>query len=468
MCEKALQLQPGFTPAFNTLSTIRSMQGQVEEAIRFRRQALKLNPNNAEAESDLVMSMHYLSDYSPEDLFAAAKDWAAHHIPRERCLPPPANSPDPQRRLRVGYVSGDFHTHPVGLFIESVLTHHDRSGYETFCYYNDTYNNGEGDGLTKRLRQLADHWTNISWQTDRAVAEQIRQDGIDILVDLAGHTNKNRLVAFGHRPAPVQATWFGYFGTTGLDTMDHIIADRFVIPPSEERYYTERVVRLPHAYECFHPPEYSVEPGPLPALATGKITFGSFNNTAKLTDEVIACWSRLLRALPDAQLYLKYRPFGDPGVRRRYQSLFADHGIAMERIKLAGYSPRKELLAAYREVDIGLDPFPFNGGVTTLESLWMGVQVVNLRGDRFVSHVGETILMNLGLEQYVVDCEEDYISKAAALAADLPRLAELRGRLRALLLNSPLCDGAGFTREVEAAYRSMWESWCRTAKRPLS
>jgi predicted O-linked N-acetylglucosamine transferase (SPINDLY family) len=423
---------------------------------------LLLDPDNTVAHDNLLMGMHYDPDYSSEHLYRAAQEWGARNDSQDTRLPPPANVPDPRRRLRIGYVSADFKTHPVGFFIEQVLAHHDKNQFEIFCYSNQATD----DDLTMRLRRHSDHWNSILYRSHKEVAQDIRRDGIDILVDLAGHTSGNRLLTFAYKPAPIQATWIGYHATTGLPAMDYIIGDRFLIPPEEERYYVERVVRLPNAYLCFSPPDIEIEPGPLPAAAAGKITFGCFNNTAKLTEAVIACWSRLLHALPQAQLYLKYKAFGDDGVRQRYQGLFAQHGIDTDRIRFAGLSPRQEYLAAYREVDIGLDPFPFNGCTTTMESLWMGVPVVTLRGDRYVGHMGETILKHLGLPECVTDSEDAYIAKAIDLASDLPRLAELRGGLRSRLLNSPLCDGPGFTRDLEAAYRRMWETWCRTQAQP--
>ena len=460
-CEQALRLQPNFADAIHNLADIRLVQGRVDSAIDLLRRLLKLKPDHIEAASSLLMMLHYLSDYSPADLFAEAKTWVAHHIPEDRCLPAPPNHPDPHRRVRVGYVSSDFNGHPVGHLIESVLTHHDKSRFELFCYYN----HGVRDDLTMRIQLSADSWRDIKGKSDEEVAQQIRRDGIDLLIDLSGHTAGNRLMVFALKPAPVQATWFGYFDTTGLSAMDYIIADRFLIPPEEEGNYVERVVRLPDAYDCFTPPDYAPEPSSLPALAVGKVTFGCFNNPAKLSEAVISCWSKLLHASPHAQLYLKYKPFGNPGVQQRYLSLFARHDIAPERIRFAGRSPRHEFLAAYHEVDIALDPFPYNGGVTTIEALLMGVPVVSLRGDRFVSHVGESIMMNLGLEEFVADTEEAYIAKAASLAADLPRLAGLRRQLRAKLLDSPLCDAAAFTRNLDAAYRKMWETWCQTQKK---
>ena len=453
--KKALQLRPDLVDAYLNLGHIRFLQGELSESIELRRKALKLNPKHAEAESALYFSMHYLAEYSPDDLLVAAQNWVAHHTSLERLLPKPGNSPDPQRRLRIGYVSGDFCGHPVACFIEPVLAHHDKSQYEVYCYYN----NNKYDAITERLQRYADHWRLVAGASDEKLAQQIRDDAIDILIDLSGHTDRNRLLTFALKPAPVQATWIGAPATTGLPSMDYIIADRFAISPEEERYYAEKVVRLPNAYECFSPPEYPIEPGPLPAFTAGKVTFGCFNNPAKVSKTVIACWSKLLRAIPEAQLIFKYKAYGDTGVHKRFHSLFAEQGIEKERIKLFGYSPRDEFLAAYHEVDIALDPFPYNGGLTTLESLWMGVPVLTLRGDRFVSH-SRSILMNIGLGECVAGTEDEYVNKAVNLASDLPRLATLRSELRSQLLNSPLCNGSGFTRDLEAAYRTMWETWC--------
>ena len=458
MAQRALQIQADFVDAHINLSGIRIDQGQPKPAIAHLQEVMRISPDRSDVYSSLISTMRYLPDYSPQDLLDVAKNWATRYAPHEQHIIPPTNLPDPQRRLRVGYVSGDFYNHPVGRFIELVLAHHDRAQYEVYCYHNSL----KQDELTSCLQKSADHWLNIADKSDLELAQQIRLDGIDILIDLAGHTKANRLLTFAQKPAPVQATWLGDPASTGLPAMDYIIADRIAIPPHEERYHVEQVVRLPNAYECFKPPGYPIEPGPLPALTTGKLTLGSFNNPVKITDAVIACWSRLLHALPESQLYLKYKPFDDIGVQKRYLGLFANHGIMADRIKFSGYAPNIEFLSAYSEVDIGLDTFPYNGGFTTLEALWMGVPVVSLRENRFVGRMGETLLTNIGLKECVVDSEDDYIAKTTALASDLPRLAELRSCLRAQLLNSPICDGPGFTRDLEAAYRTMWETWCRT------
>ena len=463
LIKKELQLQPGSVEAQIVLAQIRVAQVRVRESIAPLEKLLALKPDDVVVASALLFSMHYLPEYSAEDISAATAKCVACFNRSEHHFTPPAKSPDPQRRLRVGYVSGDLYNHPVGYFVETVLAHYDESHYEIFCYYN--YN--KYDELTTRLQKYADHWQRVAGRSDDEVAQQIREDGIDLLIDLSGHTGRNRLGVFSLKPAPVQITWLGYFATTGLNAMDYIIADRYVIPPDEERTYTEKVVRLPNTYLCFSPPDIDMESGDLPALATGDVTFASFNNNAKLTEEVVACWSRILRAIPRARLYLKYPPFGDTDIQNRYQGLFADQGVDSERIIFSGASPRKEFLATYREVDIALDPYPYTGGTTTLEALWMGIPVISLCGDRFLSRIGVSILTNIGLTECVVDSEDAYVAQAIALASDLPRLAVLRNSLRSRLLSSRICDGPGFTRDLEAAYRRMWEAWCETQLTPI-
>jgi predicted O-linked N-acetylglucosamine transferase (SPINDLY family) len=454
---EALRLNPGLVQAHINQGNVYTLQGRLDEALTSYKEALRYEPRNALAHSNLLFMLSYRSDYDVATLFAEHVRWGEIHGRDPSTLPPHTNIPDEGKRLRIGYVSADFRNHPVGIFIEQVLAHHDKSRFEIYCYSN----HGLKDDLTERLRRHADHWRDVLALPDEALAQQIRRDGIDILVDLAGHTAGNRLLTFALKPAPVQVTWMSYIATTGLKAIDYIIGNRYIIPPQEEAYYVERVVRLPHSFLCFTPPRAPIEVGPPPAQSSEWITFGCFNNTAKLTPEVITTWSKILQAVPRSRLFLKSGGFNDEDIREHFQKLFAKHQIRDERLIFAGRSPRNEYLAAYNEVDIGLDPFPYNGGTTTVEALWMGVPVITLSGDRFVSHMGESIMMNLGMEECVTHSEQAYIAKAIALASDLPRLAALRSGLRHQLLNSPLCDGSGFTRDLETAYRHMWEAWCQ-------
>lgn len=457
LARQAVDLNPDSAAAHYTMANIHHAYGRIREAIEENRRVLELNPSDFVAHSAQLMCMEHLPEYSPGDLLKASQEWAARHAPKGVSLPTFSNVPDPRRKLRIGYVSADLRHHPVGYFMEQVLAHHDRSKYETFCYFNYA----TADEVTGQLRASADHWRSIVEQPDEAVARQINEDQIDILVDLAGHSAENRLLIFAHKPAPVQATWLGYFDTTGLETVDYIIADRHVIPPKDERFYVERVARLPSCYMIFSPPRLPLEVSPLPASAGGKVTFGCFNNPAKVTEEMVDVWARLLRAVPDARLYMKYKPFDDEGVSRRYLNLFTARGVEPERIRLSGHSPREKLLEAYQEVDLALDSFPYTGGITTLEALWMGVPVISMRGDRYVSRVAASILETAGLGEFVVDTPQAYIDKAVAAVSDLERLAKLRAGLREQMVRA-LCDGAGFTLALEGLYRTMWETWCET------
>jgi predicted O-linked N-acetylglucosamine transferase (SPINDLY family) len=305
-------------------------------------------------------------------------------------------------------------------------------------------------------------WRNILRQDDRAVARQIREDGIDVLVDLSGHTDGNRMPLFALKPAPVQCTWLGYVSTTGLPTVDYVVADRYVLPPEHERYFVEKPYRLPHSYLCFTKPQTEIEVGPLPAIEKGQFTFGCFNNLVKLNDEVLDLWIGIMQAVPNSRLFLKNRHIMQSRFEKQLVERFAAAGISPDRLLISGEGQRVEYLLGYNWLDLALDPFPYGGGTTTIESLWMGVPVVSLRGDRWVGRVSDSILSTLGLSELVTTTKEDYARTAIALASDLPRLAELRASLRPRLLASPLMDAPGFARDLETAYRAMWSEWCGT------
>lgn len=455
---EALRLKPDFPQAHNNLGKLYTGISRLDKAHSHFQAALRLDPRFSIAHSNLLYVSNYRANSSIESLFVEHVRWGQIHGKESTALLSHGNVPNSGRRLRIGYVSADFRNHPVGYFIEQVMANHDKTGYEVFCYSNHAIQ----DELTSRLRAHACQWRSIVGHTDEAVARQIRDDDIDILIDLSGHTSANRLTVFARRPAPVQATWMGYIATTGLKSMDYIIGDRYVIPTADERYYLEQVVRLPDSYLCFNPPDVPIDVAAQPPGLSRHITFGSFNNPAKLTREVIAVWAEILRAVPDSRLFFKYGGFDDEEARTYYRSQFSAHGIPEARLGFSGRGPRKALLNAYNDVDIALDPFPYNGGTTTVEALWMGVPVVCLRGDRFVGRVGESILTTAGLADCVTDSTDMYIEKAVALAADVSHLTDLRRRLRGQLLASPLCDGASFTKNLEAAYRRMWEAWCHT------
>ena len=366
------------------------------------------------------------------------------------------NVRDPHRRLRIGYVSADFKRHPVGYFLSAVLSAHDHAVTEIYCYSNQVTD----DDMSVRLRACADQWRSISRMADTDVAALICRDAIDILVDLSGHTGGNRLTMFALRPAPVQVSWLGYFGTTGLSSIDYILADRFIVPEGEQKYFTEAVWRLPGCYLCYTPYDLDVRVGLPPALNDGNVTFGCFNNRAKITDDTVRVWATILRSLDGSRLFLKTKSLADPVVVKTLVAQFAAHGIAPDRLILEGHSPLVEAMNAYNRVDIALDPFPFGGCTTTADAVWMGVPVVTLRGNRWVGRMSESILSAVGLPELVAANEVEYVEIAVQLAADLPGLAKRRSALRSLVESSPFCNGVEFTRQLEAAFRGMWNAWC--------
>ena len=369
---------------------------------------------------------------------------------------PHANPRDPGKALNIGYVSADFRRHPVGFFLAPVLARHDRRRFSVSCYSG----RGLADDLTERLKAGADAWRSVGGLSDEALATAIRDDGIDVLVDLSGHTAGNRLTAFALRPAPVQVSWLGYFNTTGMKAIDYVLMDAETVPEGAERWFTEEVIHLPAGRFCYGPPEDAPPVAPPPVEERGRVTFASFNNLTKVGAEVVGLWARILDALPSSRLVLKWRSLGDAAVRDRYQAWFAAEGIEPNRIELQGASPHAEMLAAYGGVDVALDPFPFSGGVTSCEALWMGVPVVTWPGARPVSRQTAGFLRALGLAELIAADREDYVAIAAGLARDRDGLTALRAGLRARMAASPLCDGVRFTRHLEAAYRDMWRRWC--------
>ncbi|WP_158813649.1 glycosyltransferase family 41 protein [Methylocapsa sp. S129] len=451
----ALRLHPGNVNAHYNLGATLRLQGKSAEAATSYEQALLLNPDFPEAHSSLLMTQNYDGRVSNAELLATARRFGARF---EGCAAARAftNDRSVNRRLRIGYVSGDFRNHPVGFLLARVLETHDRGAVEVFCYANQT----EVDDMTRRLQAAAGHWRDILRMSDSDAAALIQDDRIDILVDLSGHTANNRLPLFALRPAPVQVSWLGYFGTTGLGAMDYLLMDEAAVPHGEERWYTETVVRLPHGRFCYAPPDYAPLPVDPPSRRQSYVTFGSFNNMSKVGPEVVGLWAEVLRAAPTSKLILKWKSLDDQNERRRVSDAFIAAGVAAERLDLRGASPHPEMLAQYGAIDIALDPFPFGGGLTSCEALWMGVPVVTLPGDRPASRQTIGFLNLLGLGDYAARSLAEYVACATALAADPNRLTEIRRALRSRMAASSLCNGALFTPTLEAAFQDMWKQWC--------
>ncbi len=448
----AVEARPDFTDAQANLAGTLKDLGRLDEAIATYRQVLALDPGHAEADSNLLMAVHYHPEWSREAIFAEYARWNA-----TRAAPLAARHPRPplpsrnDGKIRIGLISGGFMRHPVGYLTVGALEAIDRDAFDLVFYTESP----RADELTARLRAVARDWVPVFAMADEAVARRMREDRLDILVDLHDGGGSRQLIC-AYRPAPIQVKWVGgLIDTTGLEVMDYLLSDAVETPPGDEPWYVERLVRLPDGYVSYDPPAHAPPVAPLPALAAGAVTFGCFNNFAKINGTVVDLWSALLRRIDGSRLVLKASQLADAPLRARVFDAFAERGVRRDRIALQGRSPHAGLLAAYGRVDIALDPWPYSGGLTTCEALWMGVPVVTLPGPTFAGRHSASHLANVGLEDWIVADRDAYVGHAAAWAADLPRLARLRDGLRERVRRSPLCDHARFARNLEAAFRAM-------------
>ncbi|MBK8726285.1 MAG: tetratricopeptide repeat protein [Holophagaceae bacterium] len=456
--EHALRLKPDEQQAWNALGITLMMRGDHGEARAAFRKALALNPDFTSAHSNLMGALHYDESIPPEELHAEHLAWNRQHAAHLDKGPGAWDRDrDPERRLRVGYYSPDFREHSVAYFLEPLLAHHDPAQVEVFAYAHLP----SPDAVSVRLQGLVHHWRDVTALSHEATAAKMREDAIDILVDLAGHMGSGRLQVFARRPAPIQVSWLGYPGSTGLAAMDARLSDAITEPEGHEAFSTERILRLPRGFHCYRPPEDAPAVAPLPALGAGHVTFGSFNNISKVGPGVLALWAALLRRVPGSRLILKDRNLADQDVAARLAAVLAEHGVPASRVDLLPRIPGKGgHLGAYGRLDLALDPFPYNGTTTTCEALWMGVPVLTLPGARHAARVGASLLTRVGLEDWIASSPEDFLARGAAFAADLDKLAALRASLRDRVAASPLGDAPGFAREVEAAYRGLWRQWC--------
>lgn len=454
----AIALVPDNAGAWLNLGNALQQQGRMAESVEATRRSIALAPKLGQAWSNLLLTLNYMAEATPAQLIEAHRAFGSEFPPaRDRSFPRHDRAPD--RRLRVGYVSPDFRHHVVSFFFEPVLQAHDRTAVEVVCYHNHAV----ADEVTRRLKASADLWRDIAAMPDDAVERLMLDDALDIVVDLAGHTSKNRLTVLSRRVAPVQATWLGYPNTTGLAAFDWRITDARSDPaPEADGHHTERLLRLPEVFLSYRPPAEAPEVAPPPLLERGYPTFGAYNNFAKVSDRVLGLWARILRALPDACLVMKTGALRDPAVRQRLIDRFAALGGDPSRVTLAGIIPsNREHLASYAGIDVALDAFPYHGTTTTCEALWMGVPVVTRAGDRHASRVGVTLLETVGAGELVAHSDDAYVELAVALARDPARLQRLRGALRPGMQASTLTDPTRFTRHLEAGYRAMWHDWLR-------
>ncbi len=456
---QALESRPGYGEAQSGMAKTLLRMGRAEEADEAYRRATDLAPENALIRSGYVYCAHYMAQDAEVPL-ERARDWSTRHGTAAPARPGGDKSgDDPDRPLRIGYVSPDFRHHSVGYFMAAVLSGHRERGSEAICYSNHWLQ----DGLTRQFKAMSGGWRDIYALSDEAAAALIRQDEIDILVDLSGHTDRHRLQLFARRPAPVQATYLGFPGTTGLAAMDYRLTDALADPaPDCDDHYAEELVRMAGCFLCYLPPGDAPAVSPAPVGEAGYVTFGSFNNLAKTASDVVACWSRILLAVPGSRLLLKQGAFECATVKSWYEELFSGHGVDRSRLTFAGFANSTvDHLGMYGQVDIALDPFPYNGTTTTCEALWMGVPVVALEGNRHAGRVGVSLLNAADMGHLVAPDLDSYVDLAAGLAANKDRLSELRAGQRSALEGTTLLDRSGFIGALEQAYRDMWRARCR-------
>lgn len=451
---RAIELAPDFSGAHNDLGRVYRLQGRMQEALSCYRRALELEPQNLAAVSNCLYAQCYLDNVSPEEL--AAEHFRLARRLRQNTLVDVTSAVIPKKageKIRIGYVSGDFWTHSVAYFLEPILLHHDRQRFEIHCYSNKVFE----DDTTRRLRALADNWRVIVGVQAEAVAAWVAEDGIDVLIDLSGHSAGHRLDVFMLRPAAVQCSWIGYPHSTGLEQIDYYVTDAWCDPPGlTEQLYSEKLVRLPRVFSCYLPPLNFPAVSPAPCSTGQPVTFGSFNNLPKVNHKLVALWAAILTVTPGSRLYLKSGSLAGDQTRGRLLEQFAEHGIDPERIELQPFAHDTVAhLGQYAEIDIALDTFPYHGTTTTCEALFMGVPVVTLAGTHHLSRVGVSFLHAVGLADLIAETPDDYVRIASTLAADKQRLTHLRESLRTLLACSALMDGPGVTRDFEDACEQM-------------
>jgi len=457
--KQAISIKPDFPEPYNNLGNALKDFGQLDEAISHYEKALTLNPNYAVVHSNLLYTLSYKHDIGSQELFDAHLRWAHQHaLPLTKSIETHTNDARSDRCLRIGYLSPDFRVHSVAFFIMPILANHNRDKFKTIAYFDHTVD----DNMTRRLQTEFDTWHNIANMSDEQVVKLIREDGIDILIDLTGHTSNNRMCVFALKPTPVQVTYLGYSTTTGLPTMDFRLTDTWTDPPGEtERYHTEELVRLPHVFLCYQPPLDCPEIRNLPAENSEYITFGSFNNATKINQKVVSVWARCMQSIPESHLILKASQFNNASIRHNFQSLFEECGISPERIEFINWTTSvSDHMDLYNKIDIALDTFPYNGTTTTCEALWMGVPVITLSGVVHQARVGGSILTDIGFPQFIANTHDAFVEKTVDLANDLVTLKAVRNELRDKMRLAPLTNAKQFTQTLENAYREMWFRWC--------
>jgi protein O-GlcNAc transferase len=450
----ALKLDPNNAVIHSNLGAALEELGRIDQAVASCRRALELDPGMTTVRSNLLGMLNSTSGKDPAKILEEARKYGTLVSRKVTSRYTGWKCEEPPQRLRVGIVSGDLHNHPGGYFLESLLMNLDQARIELIAYPTDTHS----DALTERIKPFLAAWKPLHKLSDADAARFIHADGVHVLLDLAGHTEQNRLPVFAWKPAPVQATWLGYFATTGLVEMDYLLADEVGVPEAQRKYFTETVWYLPDTRLCFTVPEFDLPVASLPALKNGYITFGCFQRLTKVSNEVLKVWGKILDAVPGAMLRWQCRQLGDPTVAEAFAERLRQNGIDPARVTMHGAVSREAYLDAHAEVDVILDTFPFTGGTTTCEALWMGVPTLTLAGDTLLARQGASMLTAAGLPEWIANSEAEYIGKATSLTGDLPGLAKLRAGLREQVKASPLFDAKRFARNFEDALWGMWQA----------
>ncbi|XP_051132063.1 probable UDP-N-acetylglucosamine--peptide N-acetylglucosaminyltransferase SPINDLY [Andrographis paniculata] len=461
MIEKAIVANPTYAEAYNNLGVLYRDAGNISLAVEAYEQCLKIDPDSRNAGQNRLLAMNYINEGNDDRLYEAHRDWGRRFM---RLFPQYTswdNIKDPERPLVIGYVSPDYFIHSVSYFVEAPLIYHDYAKYKVVAYSGVVKADAKTNRFRDRVLKSGGIWRDIYGIDEKKVASMVREDKIDILVELTGHTANNKLGMMACRPAPVQVTWIGYPNTTGLPTIDYRISDALADPSDSKQKHVEELIRLPDSFLCYSPSPEAGSVSPAPALTNGFITFGSFNNLAKITQKVLRVWAKILCAVPNSRLIVKCKPFCCDSVRQQFLSTLEKLGLEPLRVDLLPLILlNHDHMQAYSLMDISLDTFPYAGTTTTCESLYMGVPCVTMGGSVHAHNVGVSLLKTVGLNNLVANNEEEYVELALKLASDVNALSDLRMKLRDLMLKSPLCDGSKFTRNLESTYRSMWRRYC--------
>jgi predicted O-linked N-acetylglucosamine transferase (SPINDLY family) len=454
---RAISIKPELFGAHVGLDSALKRQGLLDEALTSMRDTLSIK-SDGERHSALIHTLNCHPDFGAAEILEEARRWNDSHAGSLQTDKFTYNGDrSPERRLKIGYLSPDFRRHPVGYFLHPVFAEHNRAEFEVIAYSSVE----APDDLTKLFARTADYWRDVVGVDDETLADMVNEDGIDILVELAGHTYGNRLLTVARRPAPIQLCGGGHIGTTGVDGVHYLVSDQFHTPAGSDVFYSENLLRLPDGYVCYGPPDFAPAVTGLPARDRGYVTFGCYNNIWKITTQVVKLWAEILKTLPGSRIRLQTDALAEDITRNRIHALFESHGVPRSHVELEGPVGHAVLLRNYGLIDIALDPFPYSGGLTTCEALWMGVPVITLSGETFTGRHSTSHLSNVGLKEFITETKEEYVSVCANLARDLNYLETIRGTLRSRMAKSPLCDSAGYTRNLEVAMRNVWRQWCR-------